>query len=101
MPGNPAVGLDARGPSSRHAACCVAAAMTLDPVILRTSFDLVIERRPDLTVRFYQILFERDPALAPMFRRDRAAQAKMLAGAIAAVLDHLDDAPWLAATLGQ
>lgn len=75
--------------------------MTLDPTILRTSFELVVDRRPDLTIRFYEILFERYPALAPMFRRDREAQAKMLAGAIAAVLDHLEDAPWLESTLGQ
>ena len=75
--------------------------MTLDPTILRESFDLIIDRRPDLTVRFYEILFERYPRLQPMFRRDRGAQAKMLAGAIAAVLDHLEDAPWLEATLGQ
>ena len=75
--------------------------MTLDPTILRDSFELIMDRRPDLTVRFYEILFERYPALAPMFRRDRTAQAKMLAGAIAAVLDHLEDAPWLEATLGQ
>jgi hemoglobin-like flavoprotein len=75
--------------------------MTLDPTILRESFDLIIDRRPDLTLRFYEILFERSPELAPMFRRDRAVQAKMLAGAIAAVLDHLEDAPWLEATLGQ
>jgi hemoglobin-like flavoprotein len=75
--------------------------MRLDPTILRDSFELVVDRRPDLTVRFYEILFERYPELAPMFRRDRLAQAKMLAGAIAAVLDHLDDAPWLQATLGE
>ena len=75
--------------------------MTLDPQILRDSFDLVIDRRPDLTLRFYEILFERYPALAPMFRRDRTAQSKMLAGAIAAVLDHLEDAPWLQSTLGN
>jgi len=75
--------------------------MTLDPTILRTSFDLIIDRRPDLTGRFYEILFDRSPALAPMFRRDRTAQAKMLAGALAAVLDHLEDVPWLESTLGQ
>ncbi|MDX2093956.1 MAG: globin domain-containing protein [Kofleriaceae bacterium] len=74
--------------------------MTLDPQILRSSFELVIDRRPDLTLRFYEILFARYPELAPMFSTNRAAQAKMLAGAIAAVLDHLDDAPWLEATLG-
>jgi hemoglobin-like flavoprotein len=75
--------------------------MTLNPTLLRDSFDLIIDRRPDLTIRFYEILFERYPHLAPMFRRDRSAQAKMLAGAIAAVLDHLEDAPWLETTLGQ
>lgn len=74
--------------------------MNLDPTLLRSSFDLVIDRRPDLTIRFYEILFERSPQLAPMFRNDRQAQAKMLAGAIAAVLDHLDDATWLTSTLG-
>lgn len=74
--------------------------MSLDPTILRSSFEIIIDRRPDLTIRFYEILFQRYPALAPMFRRDREAQAKMLAGAIAAVLDHLEDAPWLESTLG-
>lgn len=75
--------------------------MSLNPTILRDSFELVVDRRPDLTIRFYEILFERNPALAPMFRGDRSAQAKMLAGAIAAVLDHLDDASWLTTTLGE
>ncbi len=75
--------------------------MTLDPTILRDSFELVIDRRPDLTVRFYEILFSRYPELAPLFGRDRGVQAKMLASAIAAVLDHLEDAPWLESTLGE
>lgn len=74
--------------------------MSLDPQILRSSFELVIDRRPDLTMRFYEILFARYPELEPMFRSNRPAQAKMLAGAIAAVLDHLEDAPWLQSTLG-
>jgi len=74
--------------------------MTLNPTLLRDSFELIMDRRPDLTVRFYEILFVRYPHLQPMFRRDRASQARMLAGAIAAVLDHLEDAPWLEANLG-
>lgn len=74
--------------------------MTLDADALRSSFDLVIDRRPDLTIRFYEILFERYPEAQPLFRRNpREVQARMLAEAIAAVLDHLDDASWLAATL--
>src|SRR5690242_15545206 len=76
--------------------------MTLNPDILRQSFDLVIDRRPDLTARFYEILFERYPALQPMFRPNRrATQEKMLAQALAAVLDHLEDASWLSTTLGN
>ena len=74
--------------------------MTLDPDILRSSFELVIDRRPDLTMRFYEILFERYPQLQRLFGRDRTLQSKMLAGALAAVLDHLEDAPWLTETLG-
>lgn len=74
--------------------------MTLNPTLLRSSFELVIERCPDLTLRFYEILFERHPELARLFSRDRAGQAKMLASALSAVLDHLEDAPWLQATLG-
>jgi hemoglobin-like flavoprotein len=74
--------------------------MPLDPAILRSSFDLVVDRRPDLTLRFYEILFERYPELSRLFTRDRTAQSKMLAQALAAVLDHLDDTPWLGQTLG-
>lgn len=92
-----------RGIAGVGAARCVllGRAMALNPTLLRDSFDLIMDRSPELTVRFYEILFARYPHLAPMFRRDRTAQAKMLAGAIAAVLDHLEDAPWLEATLGS
>jgi len=74
--------------------------MQLDATLLRDSFTLVLDRRPDLTMRFYEILFERYPALAPRFSRAREAQAQMLGQAIGAVLDHLDNAPWLSNTLG-
>jgi hemoglobin-like flavoprotein len=75
--------------------------MSLDVIALRSSFELVIERAPDLTVRFYEILFSRHPQVKPLFGRNSGrAQAEMLAGAIAAVIDHLEDAPWLARTLG-
>jgi hemoglobin-like flavoprotein len=74
--------------------------MSLDPQILRSSFEIVIDRRPDLTLRFYEILFEKYPELKRLFSRDRGVQSKMLAEALAAVLDHLEDAPWLVHTLG-
>jgi len=69
--------------------------------LLRSSFDLIAERHPDVTRHFYEILFERYPALSPMFgRNSRAAQEKMLTQALVAVMDHLEDAAWFEETLG-
>lgn len=74
--------------------------MALDVELLRRSFGLVLERNPNLTARFYDVLFERYPQAKPLFgRNSRAAQEQMLAGALMAVLDHLEDAPWLQETL--
>jgi hemoglobin-like flavoprotein len=75
--------------------------MKLDPDLLRDSFDLVMSRSPELTLGFYEILFARHPHLARLFPKNRLGiQEKMLAEAIAAVLDHLDDAAWLEDKLG-
>jgi hemoglobin-like flavoprotein len=68
---------------------------------LRQSFELVLERSPTVTTRFYDILFERYPSTAALFRRNaRHVQETMLAQALIAVMDHLEDAPWLTETLG-
>jgi hemoglobin-like flavoprotein len=75
--------------------------MALNVPLLRSSFDLVVEREPQVVTRFYEILFERYPsAKALFFRRPAATQQQMLTEALAAVVDHLEDAPWLTATLG-
>ena len=75
--------------------------MSLNVPLLRSSFELVVERQPQLTPRFYQILFERYPQVLPLFGRNSgAAQAEMLQGALVAVLDRLEDASWLTETLG-
>jgi len=73
--------------------------MSLDIQALRESFTLVAERAPDLMRRFYEILFDRNPALKTMFGRDMRAQEEMLTRALAAVIEHLEDGPWLADTL--
>lgn len=74
--------------------------MALDPALLRSSFELVIARQPALTPRFYEILFERYPQAKPLFSRNAPEkQAQMLADALVAVLDRLEDAPWLTSTL--
>lgn len=74
--------------------------MPLDTSLLRRSFDMVLEREPALTRRFYEILFERYPQVSRLFGRNTAeAQQQMLAQALGAVIDHLEDATWLANTL--
>jgi hemoglobin-like flavoprotein len=75
--------------------------MALNVPLLRTSLDLIIERQPEFTPRFYEILFARYPQVKPLFGRNSSQnQAKMLQGAIVAVMDHLEDATWLTETLG-
>lgn len=75
--------------------------MALDVPLLRESFWLVIERQPELTRAFYDTLFEKYPAARELFgRNSRHRQEAMLRDALVAVLDHLEDAPWLERELG-
>jgi hemoglobin-like flavoprotein len=74
--------------------------MALNAPVLRSTFELVVEKQPQLMHRFYEILFERHPRTKALFgRHSGAAQEKMLTEALTGVLDHLDDAPWLTTTL--
>jgi hemoglobin-like flavoprotein len=74
--------------------------MSLNVALLRSSFELVAERQPQLTHRFYEILFQRYPQAKALFgRHTAAAQEKMLSDALVAVMDHLEDGPWLTTTL--
>jgi hemoglobin-like flavoprotein len=76
--------------------------MALNVDRLRNSFALVVEREPQLTRRFYEILFERHPGARVLFRRNpQKRQEKMLRDALVAVMEHLEDAPWLARELGS
>jgi hemoglobin-like flavoprotein len=75
--------------------------MSLDVNLLRQSFELIAERNPDLTGRFYQVLFERYPQTQKMFPEERRArQRNMLKVALIAVLEHLEDSAWRVKTLG-
>ena len=75
--------------------------MSLNVEALRSSFELVVEREPQLTHRFYDILFQRYPQAKPMFRNNpRQEQEKMLTDVLVKVMDHLEDAPWLVRELG-
>ena len=76
--------------------------MALEVELLRSSFELVVERNPDLTQRFYEISVRALPApLTDVPSGWRPQQAQMLASALTAVLDHLDDADWLGEQLGS
>ncbi|HWB76247.1 MAG TPA: globin domain-containing protein [Nannocystaceae bacterium] len=75
--------------------------MALDVDLLRSSFALVVEREPELTRRFYEVLFRRYPQARALFGRNAArAQEQMLRDALVAVIDHLEDPTWLGETLG-
>ena len=72
----------------------------MDIALLRSSFELVVERSPDVISRFYDILFTRYPQTRPLFGRNlRNTQEKMLTEALVAVLDRLEDAEWFTRTL--
>jgi hemoglobin-like flavoprotein len=74
--------------------------MGLNVAVLRSSFELVVTTCPDITHKFYEIFFARYPQVKPMFSHNApAAQEQMLTQALAAVIDHLEDAPWLTSTL--
>jgi hemoglobin-like flavoprotein len=75
--------------------------MALNVTLLRDSFEVVATANPKFISRFYEILFERYPQTRAMFPPGgEARQAEMLTGALVAVLDHIEDAPWLRDTLG-
>jgi hemoglobin-like flavoprotein len=75
--------------------------MPLNVNLLRQSFEVVATANPRFVSRFYEILFERYPQARPLFPQNgMARQAEMLTQALVAVLDHLEDAPWLQQTLG-
>ncbi len=70
--------------------------MALNVELLRSSFALVVEREPQVTTRFYDVLFTKYPQVKPLFSPNgRAQQERMLRDALVAVIDHLEDAPWL------
>ena len=76
------------------------ASMSLDVEALRGSFQLVVERSPNVVHRFYEILFERYPQVRPLFAHNAPKQQEaMLTGALVAVIEHLEDAAWLSSQL--
>jgi hemoglobin-like flavoprotein len=68
--------------------------------ILNDSLAYIVERHPDITPRFYEILFARYPQVQPLFsRRAPELQQKMLQEAIVAAVQHADDPTWITSNL--
>jgi len=76
--------------------------LALDVSLLRGSFETVLARQPDLTHVFYEELFSRHPEARGMFSPERMGQQEqMLAEALVAVMDHLEEPTWLSSNLPE
>ncbi|HEY4027883.1 MAG TPA: globin domain-containing protein [Candidatus Dormibacteraeota bacterium] len=76
--------------------------MRLQVDLLRTSFQMVIERQPNLTRIFYEVLFARHPEARQLFfRKTIEVQEQMLAETLSTAVDHLEDGPWLQSRLAE
>jgi hemoglobin-like flavoprotein len=70
--------------------------MALNADLLRSSFELVVEHEPEVTHRFYDVLFSKYPQVEPLFgRRSRADQERMLRDMLVAIVEHVEDPAWL------
>ncbi|HEV8549968.1 MAG TPA: globin domain-containing protein [Polyangiaceae bacterium] len=74
--------------------------MALNVELLRSSFALVVEREPEVTHKFYDVLFSRYPEAKPLFsHRSRQEQERMLRDMLVSIVDHLEDGAWLTSQL--
>lgn len=74
--------------------------MSLNAEILLEGFEAAARNEDLVTLRFYEILFERYPSVKPLFgRNSQENQAKMLQESLIAVIDNLEDQVWLTNTL--
>ena len=68
--------------------------MPYDAALLKRSFQVLHAREPHIPRRFYEVFFKLHPTLAPMFH-SRGRQELMFAKTLVAIIDRVDDAPWL------
>jgi hemoglobin-like flavoprotein len=72
----------------------------IDVRLLEESYERALDRDSDFPRLFYDILFHEHPSVEKLFRRNSMdAQRKMFGQTLVAIVDHLDDEPWLKATL--
>jgi hemoglobin-like flavoprotein len=72
----------------------------LDAATLHDLLDRIGERLPQVVHVMYERLFEAHPGTRGMFRRNASeVQERMLVDTLTSILDHVEDAPWLAERL--
>lgn len=64
-----------------------------DAQAVETSLEIAAERAGDLTPRIYEILFDRQPEMVPLFQRDQngAIRGEMLMRVFEALLDFIGE----------
>jgi hemoglobin-like flavoprotein len=68
--------------------------------LLRTTLEITLARDDSFPKRFYDRLFMSHPEVIPLFHRNSpGAQRKMFAQKLTMIVDHVEDAAWLAREL--
>lgn len=76
----------------------------VDPAVhqrLEASLGLLRDKGPRVVETFYSRLFERYPAVRPLFRSDMASQQSKLLGSLVMVVEHLRDPERVTAVLRE
>ena len=73
----------------------------MNAALIKSSFSLILEREHALPRRFYTKLFTLHPELRRFFVGPQSHQEQMLARALVAMVDRIDDAPWIEEQLSQ
>ncbi len=77
---------------------------SFDAALVRDSYKKVLEREHHLARLFYEKLFAKHPELQSFFSATpavRAHQEKMFAMMLVAIMDRIDDSPWIDQEMAQ
>lgn len=76
--------------------------MAIDAGVLRDTLEITLATDDTFPARFYELLFASHPSVRTLFHRNSTgAQYKMFAQKLVAIVDHIEDAGWLARELGK
>ncbi|MFG2823171.1 globin family protein [Kitasatospora sp. NPDC048365] len=73
--------------------------MTINPVLIKSSYAAIEAHGSEVTAHFYRHLFEHHPAVRPLFAEHLDEQQDRLWAAIGALVTHLEDTETLVGVL--